>query len=68
MKFNKIFIVEPNIKKIPRSLTNAKLVNLNLAISSADIVLLLVDHAEFKNIDLSILSGKHIIDTRGIWS
>tara|TARA_B100000767_G_C19763207_1_gene536184 strand:- start:1391 stop:2635 length:1245 start_codon:yes stop_codon:yes gene_type:complete len=68
MKFNKTYIVEPNIKKIPKSLQTLELVDLKFAITSADIVLLLVDHTEFKNLDLSILSGKHIIDTRGIWS
>tara|TARA_B110000008_G_C16978290_1_gene567086 strand:- start:5724 stop:6965 length:1242 start_codon:yes stop_codon:yes gene_type:complete len=68
MGFSELYIVEPNIKKLPNILENSKLVNFNDAIISSDIVLLLVDHAEFKNIDLTILSGKHIIDTRGIWS
>ena len=68
MKFKNTYIVEPNIKKTPKSLNTLDLVNVEHAINSADIVLLLVDHAEFKNLDLNILSGKHIIDTRGIWS
>ena len=38
------------------------------AIKSADIIVLLVDHTSFKSMDLSVLSGKQVIDTRGIWS
>lgn len=68
MGFEKLNVVEPNINKLPMDLENCNLLDLNNAINSSDIVLLLVDHSEFKNIDLSILSGKHIIDTRGIWS
>jgi len=29
---------------------------------------LLVDHKQFKALDLSLLSGKQLVDTRGIWS
>ena len=28
----------------------------------------LVDHTSFKSMDLSVLSGKQVIDSRGIWS
>jgi len=28
----------------------------------------LVDHIPFKKMDLEVLSGKQIVDTRGIWS
>jgi UDP-N-acetyl-D-mannosaminuronic acid dehydrogenase len=38
------------------------------AIKSADIIVLLVDHTPFKSINLELLSGKQIVDTRGIWS
>ena len=31
----------------------------------SDIILLLVDHSSFKEINLSLLSGKQVIDTRG---
>jgi len=44
------------------------LIDLERAIKSADIIVLLVDHASFKSMDLSLLSGKQVIDTRGIWS
>jgi len=38
------------------------------ALKVADIVVLLVDHIQFKTMDLNLLSGKQIVDTRGIWS
>jgi UDP-N-acetyl-D-mannosaminuronic acid dehydrogenase len=33
----------------------------------ADILLVLVDHAEFKGIDRELLKEKVVIVTRGIW-
>ena len=68
--FDQIFIVEPNINKIPDSFSNknVSLVCLDKAIKSSDIIVLLVDHKEFKTIDLELLSGKQLVDTRGIWS
>ena len=47
---------------------NIGLVGLEKSVKSADIIALLVDHASFKSMDLSLLSGKQVIDTRGIWS
>ena len=45
-----------------------ELVNLEFAVNSSDIVVLLVDHSKFNQIDLNLLSDKYVIDTRGIWS
>ena len=68
--FSSIFLVEPNINRIPSGFDsdNIELIGLEKAIKSADIIVLLVDHASFKSMDLSLLSGKQVIDTRGIWS
>lgn len=66
----KILVVEPHIKSLPPSLdiiSNIELVDLYWAIEKADIVVLLVDHRAFKEIDRKLLQGKIIIDTRGIW-
>lgn len=66
-----IFAVEPNIQTLPLKLQNMKNVSLmeyHEAINKADIVLLLVDHKEFKTLDKEMLKGKIIIDTRGIWA
>ena len=62
------YLVEPNINKTPDQFlsTNAVLVNAEDAIRSADILILLVDHDEFKKAHLKI-TGKIILDSRGIW-
>ena len=68
--FSSILLVEPNIDRIPSGFDsdNIELTNLERAVKSADIVVLLVDHTSFKSMDLSLLSGKQVVDTRGIWS
>jgi UDP-N-acetyl-D-mannosaminuronic acid dehydrogenase len=70
MGFKNTFIVEPNIDIIPTSLnkSNVSLKTLDVGINQADIIILLVDHTVFKSMDLSLLSGKQVLDTRGIWS
>jgi UDP-N-acetyl-D-mannosaminuronic acid dehydrogenase len=69
MGFARQFIVEPNIKSLPSPLKakSAELLDLENAIIASDILLLLVDHAPFKIINPGILTGKQIVDTRGIW-
>jgi UDP-N-acetyl-D-mannosaminuronic acid dehydrogenase len=65
-----LLIVEPNVKKLPASLSqasNINLVELREALAAADIVLLLVDHRQFRRIDRDLLKPKITIDTRGIW-
>jgi UDP-N-acetyl-D-mannosaminuronic acid dehydrogenase len=37
------------------------------AVSKANIVVLLVNHKEYCDIPASVLRGKTIIDTRGVW-
>jgi hypothetical protein len=37
------------------------------AVEQADIIVLLVDHDRFRDIPLSALDGKAVIDTRGFW-
>ena len=70
ISFSSIFLVEPNIDHIPNGFDsdNIELIGLERAVKSAEIIVLLVDHASFKSMDLSLLSGKQVIDTRGIWS
>ena len=70
MKFNEVLLVEPNISQLPKGFdgNSTKLSSIERTLKIADIVVLLVDHIEFKAIDLSLLSGKQIVDTRGIWS
>jgi UDP-N-acetyl-D-mannosaminuronic acid dehydrogenase len=42
------------------------LVDLKQLLKEADILLLLVDHTEFKEIDLDTIKDKVVIDTRGV--
>lgn len=65
-----IRVVEPNVEALPPVLSN--LSNLTKqdteeAIAAADVVLLLVNHRQFVELDQSLLGGKTIIDTKGIW-
>ena len=65
-----IRVVEPNVDELPAVLSNIS--NLTKqdtkeAITAADVVLLLVNHKEFVNLDQSVLEGKTVIDTKGIW-
>jgi len=60
----KVLAVEPNISELP-NLEPFELVSQNKANDTADIAVLLVDHAEFKN--LGAPDVKILIDTKGIW-
>lgn len=66
-----LLVVEPHIQELPPTLMHpqnrARLVKLDYCLENADILLLLVDHQQFKQIDLSTIKTKTIIDTRGLW-
>ena len=69
-KVGHLLIVEPNLKSLPDSLAqceSARLADIKEAMAEADIILLLVDHRQFKRIDRELLKPKIVIDTRGIW-
>lgn len=59
-----VIAIEPNINKLPSSISSFNLSTLENAKENADIHLLLVDHKEFINADLKV---EHLIDTKGIW-
>ena len=65
----KIAIVEPNLQFLPEDLKNDRTILLTLseAISWANIIVLLVDHSEFKRAKLKLNNSQRLIDTRGIW-
>ena len=68
---DELFVVEPNIHTLPKPLAdkgNVRLVSVEEAMQEANIVLLLVDHKEFKMMDQGLLRGKTVIDTRGIFA
>jgi UDP-N-acetyl-D-mannosaminuronic acid dehydrogenase len=64
-----IMLVEPNIAQVPARLLlpNMKLVAMDEAVNSADVLALLVDHREFREIAPEITRSKKSIDTRGLW-
>lgn len=64
----KIIAVEPNIETQVQSLVElgVGLESLDTALKTSDVVLLLVDHREFKSITLGQLGNAQLIDTRGI--
>ena len=67
---DELLVVEPNIRALPASLAgkgSVRLVSVEEAMRDANIILLLVDHKEFKAMDQGLLNGKNIIDTRGIF-
>lgn len=64
-----VCVVEPNVDALPAQFDgkeNAELTDLQTALESADVIVVLVDHTDFKEIDPSALDGKDVIDTRGI--
>ncbi len=64
-----IIAVEPYIERLPPSLEQqAFLGDLHDAVGAADIVVILVDHLPFKQIDPLRLHAKIVIDTRGLLS
>ena len=70
-KVGKILAIEPHITKLPASLAklggDLELVELADGVRRADIVVMLVNHRFFSDIEPSVLKEKSLIDTRGIW-
>ena len=65
-----LLIVEPHISVLPESLadrTTTSLTDADTALAQADIILGLVDHDGFKQIDQDLLKEKIVIDLRGMW-
>ena len=65
-----VLAVEPNVSALPAKLEgigNLEFDTYESAIERADVVVLLVDHEEFKAVPATALVGKQIVDTKGIW-
>lgn len=65
----RITVVEPYAAELPREFagTGASLIDLDTALEQADILLVLVDHDQFRAVPLAERAGKLVYDTRGIW-
>ena len=66
---SRIKIVEPNLRQLPRQLSEygAELLDIDKAVRTCEIAVLLVDHDEFKMVPLAERRHLDVIDTRGIW-
>lgn len=65
-----VLAVEPHIEQLPASVAdvaNVSLVSVDDAIAKADVLVLLVDHDQFKAIDVAQLGDTQLVDTRGVW-
>lgn len=64
-----LLVVEPHISRLPAELTDRGLVlqDFDQALERANLVLLLVDHMSFLQVDRDLLKDKFVIDTRGAW-
>lgn len=63
-----VLAVEPHIDALPDSLAGrVQLMDAEAALRSADIVLLLVDHAAFRYAHAYLSPDARLIDTRGLW-
>lgn len=64
-----ILVVEPHIVTLPEELSRLGLgiSDFDQALERANIVLLLVDHMAFMQVDRTLLKDKFVVDTRGAW-
>jgi len=62
MHAGRVLAVEPNIKSMPSDICGIELVNYEKNCEMADIIVLLVEHTQFKNLK----TDKFVIDTKGI--
>lgn len=64
-----VLAVEPNITELPVNFKSKLiLVDIQTALDQADILILLVDHKEFKVIAREAIEALQVVDTRGVWS
>lgn len=64
-----ILAVEPNVSELPKRLKgfdNVELVSYTDALDEADVIVLLVDHKEFKALANDKFEGKNVVDTKGL--
>ncbi len=66
----RLLVVEPHARQLPAALANypgLELVGLAEALQRADILVLLVNHRAFGQVDRRVLMEKVVVDTRGLW-
>lgn len=67
---NQMLVVEPNLKTLPAALQNKPIrhVGLDHASQQADLLVLLVDHKEFKKPPINVHKKQTVLDFKGLWS
>ena len=61
-------VVEPNIEQLPKKLIgHADLVTTADALRQADVIVMLVDHKQFKAVPAAQVTQSYIVDTKGVW-
>jgi UDP-N-acetyl-D-mannosaminuronic acid dehydrogenase len=66
---NRVSIVEPYAAELPREFaeTGATLTDIDTALETCDVLVLLVDHDVFRSVPLAERADKQVYDTRGVW-
>lgn len=67
---DQVVVVEPNLKKLPTALKNTSIqyTSFDQACSKADLIVLLVDHKEFKKPSNNSQKKQTVLDFKGLWS
>lgn len=63
----RVWVVEPNIEKLSPATSPELLLVPMTEGTTADIIVLLVDHREFKECSFKPRPGQLVVDTRGLW-
>lgn len=65
---NQIWAVEPNVDVLPSKLVEKQIQHISLekALAEADVLVVLVDHKEFKQVQAASIDAV-VVDTKGIW-
>jgi UDP-N-acetyl-D-mannosaminuronic acid dehydrogenase len=66
----RVLVAEPHVTALPPELAElpVQLVTTETVLEMADVVVLLVSHRAFADVNPLALEGKRIIDTRGLWN
>lgn len=62
----RVLFVEPNVEELPQSLAGQTKVDADTALEEADILLLLVAHNEFRNLETKVRPGKTLFKATAI--
>jgi UDP-N-acetyl-D-mannosaminuronic acid dehydrogenase len=66
---SRVSVVEPYATELPREFdgSGASLIDIDTALETADVLIVLVDHDQFRAVPLAERAHKQVYDTRGIW-